>query len=152
MIAADPMPGEVLWVAQHMRAQSREDIGCMWGGTDEELTASLLSPQGFRWVAYHNRYPCAIIGANLQRDNVWSLFGFGTEDWIKVWRLVTLVARRDMMRAVRDAGAVRAHCLSPAWHHDTHRWLRALGASHEAEMPAYGRNGEDMILFSWLRG
>jgi hypothetical protein len=151
VIFENPMKPEIAFVINNLREKSRQDIFWATDATPEFYIEFLARPVGFKWVIYHEKEPAALIGAMPRHKGVWSLFGMGTDKWTKVWRLVTLVARRDMMRAVSDAGAHRAECLSPAEHGDTHRWLRMLGATHEAPMPGYGKNGEDYILFSWLK-
>lgn len=153
-IAPNPRPAETYYVLTHLSEKSQEDI---FGSTDispEELVKyyDYLQAQRkcFVWVFYWDGKPAAILGASQDRPGVWSVFGMGTDDWKKVWRQVTVTAKRDMFAAVEEVGAHRAYCVSPASHEDTHRWLRYLGANHEAEMPAYGNKGEDYIMFTWL--
>ena len=138
-------------MCNNMRDQSREELFGASNATPESYAAGLIASAGFKWVAYHKQQPCALIGAVPEHTGVWGLFGLGTDDWVSVWRKVTIIAKRDMMAMVLGAGAHRAHCMSPATHVDTHKWLRFLGASHEAQMPAFGKQGEDYILFSWLK-
>jgi len=150
-VSPSPTEAEIMYVLENLREKSKEDI---FGATDDDaygIANYLVWADGFKWVFYHDAYPAALLGATKMHDGVWNLFGMGTDDWQKVWRLVTLVAKRDMMQAVLDAGAHRAQCMSPASHEDTHKWLRFLGATHEAEMPKWGKNGEDYIMFSWLK-
>lgn len=151
MIVSDPNLAEIAFVCENMRDKSQEDVFGVVEASPSRLAQSLHRAYGFKWVFYHDGLPCAALGATQVHTGVWSLFGFGTDDWQKVWRLVTLVAKRDMMQAVSDTGAHRAHCVSPASHTDTHKWLWFLGANHVVEMPKYGRKGEDYLLFAWLR-
>lgn len=152
MIFTNPAPKEIRYVCQNMREKSREDIFPVFPGNEAQLAEMLMRSGGMFWSVYASDRPAALIGGYERNRGVWSLIGIGTDEWVKVWRLVTLVAGRDMMDAVREAGAHRADCLSPAHHTDTHRWLRHLGAKHEVEMPAYGANGEDYRMFAWLKG
>ena len=142
-------PSEAQYVLDNLRHSSAEEIAAL--GLDPRALKHQISRQEISWCVYADSHPAALLGALPIRRGVWSLFGFGTEGWTSVWRLVTVIARRDMMQAVRLTGAHRAQCPSPAAHTDTHRWLRFLGASHEAALPAYGANEEDFIMFSWLR-
>lgn len=151
-ITADPKPKEVRYICRNMREKSRDDILPVFAGNEMDLAEMLIRSGGLFWVAYHDSRPAALIGAYQRYRGVWSLVGLGTDDWVKVWRLVTLVSARDMMEAVRNTGAHRADCTSPEHHTDTHRWLRHLGATHETTLPAFGANGEDYRLFAWLRG
>ncbi len=136
-------------VLANPNAHSAREIAAS-GMTPLELTDRLARKQ-FTWVAYHDEAPCAFWGAYQQAPGLWALFGFGTADWRKVWRQVTLVSARDMMKRVLDAGAVRADCLSLAENEEVHKWLRFLGATVATDKPGAGANGENLILFTWLR-
>lgn len=147
----DPTEAEIRHVIENAREKSMEDLVQVRDADPALFARHVHLTSSFIWLFYNDNRPAAILSATEQHKGVFSLFGIGTDDWIKVWRLVTLVAKRDMMRTVLDAGGHRAHTVSPASHTDTHKWLRFLGANHEAEMPEYGPNREDYILFSWLR-
>lgn len=140
---------EAEFVMMNLRTKSADELA--WQGIPLQAAINFVVNADFGWVIYHDDKPAALIGAARQHRGVYVMFGFGTDDWIKVWRLVTLVAKRDMMQAVSETGAHRAHCMSPADHRDTHKWLRFLGATHEVKMPKWGEGGEDYIMFSWLK-
>lgn len=150
-VVENPTEPEVRYVLENLRPEAREEIVLQSDEKIETMALRMAWAPGFSWAVYYDGRPAALIGANPMHPGVWSLYGTGTSDWPKVGRLVTLVAKRDMMRAVKDAGAHRAQCLSPAWHHETHKWLRWLGATEETALPAWGRNGEDFIMFTWLK-
>lgn len=151
MMLPDPNRTEIDYVCHHMREASREELLTVRSGGAHELAQELSASGGFKWVGYHNGRPAALIGAFPIHQGVWGLFGLGTDDWKNIWRAVTLVAKRDMMQAVSGSGAHRAQCATLESHVETHKWLRFLGATHEAELPGYGKNGEDYRIFSWLR-
>ena len=140
---------EAIHVLSHPNAHSAAEIRAT-GQTDFQLADRLCGAR-FTWVADHDDMPCAFFGAYERRPQLWGLFGFGTDDWHKVWREVTLVSARDMMRRVLDAGAVRADCLSLAENVRVHKWLRFLGATVATEMPGAGAHGENLIQFTWTR-
>ena len=56
---------------------------------------------------------------------------------------------RVMMPSLAIAKAHRAEARSAASHIEAHNWLERLGATREAPLRGYGRNGEDFILFAW---
>jgi hypothetical protein len=147
----DPTHQEVLHVVQHLRKSSHDEIFGASDATPEQFTENIAYSPGFKWVGYYDGNPAAIIGASPLHGGVWALFGFGTDDWANIWRPVTRMARRGMMQAVTDAGAHRAHCVTCSDHTDTHRWLRALGATLETPMPKYGKDGRDYTMFAWIR-
>ena len=149
MIVSDPSASEYGYVLDNLREKSFEELTALGGHPDG--AKFMISQTPYRWVVYSGNFPAAVIGWTPMRRGVLSLFGFGTDDWVKVWRKVTLIAMRDMITAGNSAGWHRAQAISPAWHEDTHRWLRLIGATHEVELPAYGVNAEDFKMFSWFR-
>lgn len=151
MMRPDPRPEEILYVCAHMREKSRQEILGMWDGGVEQFGDFLTATEGFKWVGYAEGRPAALIGAYPLHRGVWGLFGLGTEDWTLIWREVTSVARRDMLRAVTETGAHRAECITRADHDDTHRWLKLLGAKHKVDLPRYGSDGSDYVMFAWLK-
>ena len=152
MMIANPTLAEILYVVNNLRDQSRKEIFQATEATPERYALALHSAHGFRWVGYHNGAPAAILGATRQHKGVWSVFGFGTDDWIKVWRSVTRTALKEMFPAVEGSGCHRAHCITLAESADVHRWLKVLGATEESVMRGYGRDGEDYTMFSWTKG
>jgi hypothetical protein len=146
-----PSYDDFLFVCEHMRPQSRDEVFGLFPGGPEDLARYLVRSNGFHWAGVWDGVPCAMIGAYPIRHGVWGLYGFGTDLWRKAWRAVTIAAKRDMFREVSGAGAHRAECMTLADHEETHRWLMFLGATHRAEMPMAGRNGEDYVMFSWLK-
>ena len=151
MIASATTPNEVRYVCRHMRERSREEMFLLRADDDADALADALAAvPGVAWCAYHGGRPAAVIGAYPMHPGVWGLFGFGTDDYRHVMVEVTKHARRVMMPVVA-AVAHRAQCLSPVGHEETQRWLRFLGAREEARLRAYGKGGEDVILFAWWR-
>lgn len=140
--------GELEYVLERLRKKSQEEVDAFDASNEAMIRSMADTP--ISWCFYYHKRPAAILGASLMHSGVFSFYGFGTDQWLKVWRSVTLVAKRGMMQAVRDMGAHRGQCLSLAHHKDTHRWLRFLGATHEAELPKFGANREDFIMFSWF--
>lgn len=151
MMRLNPTLGEFTFVCQNMRRKSAEELSGLYDWTPEQFARFLHTRAGFHWVGYCQGFPAALIGAYPQRHGVWALYGFGTNAWQDIWRTVTVTAKRDMMKAVSETECWRAECMSLATHEETHKWLDYLGASHRAEMPRYGREGQDYILFSWLK-
>lgn len=151
MIAARPKFGELVHVCRNLREMSRSEMYLTAEIEEPELLAEVFFGHPLSWVAYHDAKPAAVIGATRLHPGVWGLYGFGTDDYAHVMLEVTKHARRVMMPEVRATGAHRAQCMSPATHHETHKWLRFLGAKEEARLGGYGKNGEDVLVFAWRR-
>lgn len=150
MMIPEPSHAELLHVCRNLRAKSREEIFGIFDGTVEDLARGFRG-RGVQWVGYHAGRPAAILGAFPEHPGVWSMYGFGTDDWIKIWRAVTRTALRDLMPDIRARGAHRIHSLTLSDHKDTHRWIGLLGATHETPMPAYGKEGQDYTMFAWVK-
>lgn len=151
MMVPDPTIAEVLYVVRNLRDQSHREIFQATDSDIQTFSLGITGCHGFRWVAYHNGRPAAILGASRLHAGVWSVFGFGTDDWIKVWRSVTRTAKREMFPLVANEGCHRAHCVTLTESVDVHRWLRLLGATEECVMRGYGKGGEDYTMFSWTK-
>lgn len=152
-IFRDPDLSEIIYVATHMREKSQDEMFAATSAQDGvELAMRYFRSPGFRYVAYGaSGKPAAILGATALFEGVWGLFGFGTDEYDDIIIPVTKFARREMMADVKEAGARRAQCFSPASHEDTHKWLRFLGAKEEARLKNYTKDGDDMLVFAWLR-
>jgi hypothetical protein len=141
---------QVLYVAQRLREKSREMFVFRADDDPDGLALDIVLRGGLRWCIWHEGLPAAILGAYPMWPGVWGLYGFGTDAYGAVMLTATKHARRVMMPAVAEH-AHRAECRSPVGHDDTHRWLQMLGAREEAVLRAAGRNGEDVILFAWVK-
>lgn len=151
MILPNPTVEEVLYIGRNMREKSREDIFGAMEVTLEDFCVGVHATHPHAWVAYHDGLPAAYMGAKEIHKGLWSLAGFGTDDWVKVWKDLTRTGRRELVPILIENGARRAHCISPSDHHDTHRWLRMLGATEELRMRNYGLDGRDYTMLAWLR-
>lgn len=145
---------DILYVLENLREKSQDDLYAVLPRNPDGLARYYHTSCHLLWCAYVDDVPAAIFGAREEREGVWGLFGFGTDQWDDVWRLVTLVSIRDMIPAIYDAGPHRIHLISPAGHADTHKWLRFIAKGHkvhQTELPKYGSDGTDFIMLSWFK-
>lgn len=149
MIFPNPLGTEIQHVFQNLRPQSADELAILADGTPEEAAHAFSVTAGLKWVSYFEDTPAAVFGAYPLHRGVWNLFGFGTRHYAQVLREVTKCFRREVFDAVKEAGAHRAQALSPASHHETHKWLEMLGGYEEAMLFGYGRGGEDVKVFAW---
>jgi hypothetical protein len=142
----------ILHVALNMREKDRAEIfACRWQdsalGVAEDTIAA--KDKGVVYIGWLDANPVVVYGAQPLRPGVWSAFAYATDDFADIGAYVTRHIRRAMMPGLVLMGAHRAQCYSLATHTVAHRWLEALGAHREAEVSAFGKNGEDFVLFSW---
>lgn len=95
--------------------------------------------------------PIAVVGAHEVWPRVASVFMLATDDWPQIALSATRWVKRTLIPVIHGSGVHRADCQSIADHDVAHRWLRALGARHEATHPMMGRNGETFLTFVWER-
>lgn len=150
----NPPVEDVYYVLDNLREKSDQEIWNILRRDPEGLARFYTKMSPHTWCFYVDGRPAAILTAREERDGVWGIAGFGTDDWDQVWKLVTLVIIRVMIPAIFDAGAHRIHWLSHAEHEDTHKWLRfcARGRKvHVAGLPKYGADESDFVLMSIYR-
>lgn len=151
-LRAEPPFEDVLVVASNLRARDQEEIfATRWADSPEQLAGDVVKTGAFRWGAYVDGKPVAMIGAAPAWPNVWSVWAFGTDDWPRAVRALTKHVRRFMIPALMKAGAQRAFCYAMASHDDARRWLTALGAVEETTLANWGKNGQTFVCYCWLR-
>lgn len=142
---------ELSYVCHNLRAQSHDEI---FGATEldpDQLVEVMYRRPSINFVGYYDGAPAAILGAYRMHGDTWGFFGFGTDDWGKIWRSVTKVALKELFPEVKRIGWQRAQCVCLASNAEVHKWLEFLGATKECVMRSYGKDGEDYAMFAWIR-
>ncbi len=143
---------DLLYVADNMREWDRREIFAnRWDDDPAPLVSGLLAGGEFGWVAGDGGLPIAAFGAVPTWAGNWQVWMFATDEWPKVALGVTRFIKKVMIPALEEVGCHRAECRSMEGHAVAHRWLEALGAHKESELPHYGRDGETFYLYCWTR-
>lgn len=132
-----------------MREADYEEI---WGGrvgSDADLARDSAKAH-LSYVASVDTDPICLFGATEDHPGVWQAFMFATDRWAEVGREVTKFLKTTMIPGLENLGVHRVHCYSHANHQDAHRWLTFLGAEQEARLKAFGSDGSDYFVFTWL--
>lgn len=142
---------DALSVARRMRDADRREVhACRWNNDDDGLAYDVVMyDTHMKWVADWNGTPTALIGAVNIWPHVWSVFMVATDDFHHIGFPLTRFVKRDMIPGIKMLGAKRAEARSMASHVTAHRWLKALGATQEATLRNFGKNGEDFVVFAW---
>ena len=145
-------PETIRSVLEDLRPADRRELAAtLWDFDPAGLAeASARAPLGFVAGDEAGR-AVAVVGATPLWPGVWQVGLFATPRWPAVARAVQLRVRRRLVPDLLRAGAHRAQAFSDARHHEAHRWLRRLGARCEGRLAAFGRAGEDFLLFAWTR-
>jgi hypothetical protein len=152
----------VFYLCRRMRPDEIEQLRAFYavdkvdGSFDADAVAvMLLGKRGPRYTIYQpDGFPAVSFGLDLVHDGVWQPWMVGTlEGWESSWRSITRGCRwvRDALfsepanrRLQMSALVSRAGAC--------HWYEKGLGMSFEGVMRGYGRNGEDIALYSVLRG
>lgn len=140
------------YIVEHLRERDRVEIFAQrWDDDEKALVASIMSWAGaMTWAWWRDGRPVSLQGAWPIRPGVWSCWAFGTDEWPRVVLSMTRHSRRFIIPALLRAQFHRAEALALASHTDSRRWIEALGARQESILKAYGRNGEDFVMYRWM--
>lgn len=143
---------DCLRVAENLRESDRAELfATIFGDDPKTLATRAVASGGFRWGAYLDGEPVALIGAMPLWPRVWQAWAYGTDDWPKVALTLTRHVRNFMLPALLRSGAHRVQAASLGTHTSAHAWLKKLGARPECRLANYGKNGEDFVNFVWTR-
>jgi hypothetical protein len=141
---------DVTFIAANMRSEDWAEIACQISAevTPTHVAAWSLSGRE-AWVAHWHDQPVAAFGIHnaTPAGNVVTVWAWGTRRMRRVVPEMTRFVADAVPRWIEE-GITRVEARSIYGHVEAHRWMRGLGA-HEQPCPAWGKHGEDFILFSW---
>lgn len=152
ILKTEPDYDDVLAVASNMRATDRAEIyATQWSDTPEELAAAVVASGAFRWGAYLDGKPVAMIGAAPRWPGSWQVWAFATDDWWRVALAMTKHAKRFMLPALIRAGARRIDAYALESNTKSNMWLQRIGGTPRNVLESWGKQGETFLCFTWLR-
>lgn len=135
------------YVLQNLRPRDFEETKCQTRNWDPQALAAATSQIEYAWTVKLDGNPEAVFGAQPMSATTVVAWALGTK---KIERVIPLLTRfilgplNDQL--VRD-GYSWAEARSITSHRPAHKWLTGLGFQRAAELPRYGTDGEDFILF-----
>lgn len=140
------------WVALNMREIDRIEIfGNMPTDNPLEVAAIVMhatAKKGLGWTAWLNNRPVGALGVFEQWPGNWQIWSFGTDDYRRA--AVVFKAKFDnSVEYMLANGGHRLQCYSHQRHVESHRLLTFLGATREATLHHYGRDGAAYHVFAW---
>lgn len=151
-LRAEPPFEDVIEVVKNMRERDREEIyATRYGENPEDVARDAVNSGAFRWGAYLDGRPVAMLGAFPRWPNVWTAWAFGTDEWPKVVLSLSKHVMRFMIPALYRAGATRVDATALETHFDARRWLTAMGAAPEKPLANWGKNGQTFVCYVWTR-
>lgn len=141
---------DLSYIASNLRPEDKAEVDCQ---LDEWTPAGLAlgAMQGFAYVAVLDGNPEAAFGAAENRSGLWTIWCWGSK---RVHRCVPRITRfcwDVLMPDVMARGALRGEARPLASNDLACRWLDRLGATRQGLLKSYGKNGEDFVLYEWVR-
>lgn len=115
----------------------------------EDICLSLLDmcdTSGYCWVFSYNGQPEAFYGVCETLPGIWSVFGFGTENFYKIKYTVTKFIKRRVIPILISKKARRAVALTRG---EGNKWLQSLGAKIETVLKNWGKDGSNYTMLTW---
>lgn len=142
-----------LYICRNMRAaDKREASATRYTDDPDSLACEIITSWGpGLWCAFADDHtPVALIGYTERWPGVWCCWMLATDRFPEVGKGLTRWVKRSMLPSLIERGAHRIEAYSIEGHDTAHRWLQFCGATREARLRRYGRNGEDFFAFSIL--
>ena len=138
-------------VVENLSATGQREMAATHGPDYVEPTiASLLNGQDHAF-AYKRGGEAQGVFVGKRYGEVYFAFLLFTDRFPALSPHLSKFVTATIMPAVADSPASRAESLSLTDTHTAHGWLRRLGAKPVQFMPGVGRQGEDAILWRWVR-
>lgn len=141
---------DLSYIASNLRPQDYAEIDCQMDYWTPAILA-LSAMQGMAYIAELDGNPEAAFGAAENRSGLWIAWSWGSK---RMWRCIPRITQffyQVLGPDVAAQGAWRVEARALGANDMALRWLRRLGAHERCPLPAYGKNGEDFILFDWTR-
>lgn len=141
-------------VCSALRAEDRREISASRGELDVAGIVRLVRDcerlQHYLVIAYDDDEPIAMMGGVPIHAGVFSGWMFATDRFPVIGLQMTKWAKNYYFAGLRAMGAHRVEAHSIEGHTKSHRWIEAIGAKREADVPRFGMNGENFIRFAYL--
>lgn len=139
---------QAIYVARRMRdADFREVMATRWDDDHDRFAIDSFQLPGVAWAATDGEgLPVAIGGVAMHTPGVGTAWLVATDDFPRVALSVTRHVRRVVARLL-DGHLNRIHAFSAAFHADAHRWMSRIGMRPEATLKAFGKRGEDFVMY-----
>lgn len=143
---------DISWLAASMRQSDREEIAATKPEHLSMVEYCALFPTNLSWTSWIDDQPVGAYGFSQGWPrHVWSAWAFGTDRFSRSVPQISRHIRLEVIPTLVSMGVRRVEARSIFSHERAHAWMESLGAVKEAEMEAYGNQGETFYLFAWTR-
>jgi hypothetical protein len=141
---------DLSYIAANLRPEDKAEIDCQFDAWTPFMLAA-HAMYGFAYVVEIDGNPEAAFGAAEHRSGLWVAWSWGTDRMRRCVPRITQFFYAALGPDVAARCAYRVEARALASNDLALRWLRRLGATERCRLPAYGKNGEDFILWDWTR-
>ena len=141
---------DLSYVVSHMRDSDRAEVECQMDEWSAVHVAA-LSLRDYAYVVELNGNPEAAFGCGQVRRGYWIAWSWGTSRILRCLPAMVSFITDQLQPAVYASGALRVEARALASHGQAVRFLERIGGTFRCELPAYGKNGEDFVMFDWTR-
>lgn len=141
-------------VASRMRESDFREFSAVHPTTSRaDLAARLADLYGWRddIIGFYTDRPVAIGALIENRPNTVSLLFFATDEFPTIALGVAKFVTQRLFPRYKKAGFHRIDAISIEGYEAAHRWIKAVGLEHEAELRGFGKAGETFHSFAWVR-
>lgn len=143
---------DLSYIASNLRPEDFAEVDCQYDAwSPAMLAAGTLQARGFAYVVTLDGNPEAAFGAAEERQGLWTIWSWGTKRMSRCVPIITKFCREYLIPDVFNAGALRGEARALYSNDKARRWLQRLGSSPAVVLRNYGKNGEDFVLYEWVR-
>lgn len=135
------------FICRNMREASRKEVFATHDIPPDILAEVLFNDfSDVAWIGSLDE-PIYAGGAYPIGDGVWQTWGFATDRFKEIATPITKFVRRVMMPTLKERGCTRVESTCSGEDPHVAGWMKVLGYEQVRIVPAFGRNGEDFILY-----
>lgn len=147
-----PTHEAVHYIARNLRAIDREEVYALRFHDNDFLLTNEVIACPLTWVAWHDGFPVAVLGAVEVTPGVWSMHCFGTDAFGRIALPLTRFAVKTFRPMLfGELGAHRLQADALAKNTESCRWIELLGGHKEAVLKGRGRKGEDFVTYAMMK-
>jgi hypothetical protein len=147
-------PRDVTYIAGNLRPLDHLELTCVLPDDTPIAEAGLmcLGTSQYAWTAHDNGYPAVAFGfAPTLNPALWHAWALGTRRFVRCTPALTdFLLTEAMPNLVLDnkrLGRVEARPLKA--NTKACKWIERLGGVRECDLPRYGKDGQDFVLYAW---
>lgn len=144
-------PRDLCYIAANLRPQDRAELECQMDEWSVPAVAAITMQSTFAFICELNGNPELAFGSGQIRTGLWVAWSWGTKRQRHCLPTAIDFIRTTLQPEVYAAGALRVEARALASHRVAHRFLELIGGTKRCDLPAFGKGGEDFVLYDWTR-